>query len=774
MPEKNDFITIFKVEAEDHLTNLDKGLVELEKHPENLELVKELNREAHTLKGSSRILGYHEIQEIAHKIEDIFEKIGQKKLSFNSGFVDKIFKGLDSIRSVLEKIVNQEKIDVDISGICKELEECITVEVSDSKKSDEKEQPRVKNKQATSATAKKSKPKRPPRRAKSVEKVQDVKGVEKDEKKSIDSSPVPAPAFEEYIRIPVSRVNKLVNLIGEMVINRMKTSDKVARIKHLSKHAKETQQSLSFLGEKVKEQMPLEDGEIAKYLNQCCAQMNSIREDSLGLFDALSAEAFHLDPVINELQSRVKEIRLLSCSTIFEGFPRMVRDIASEEGKEVNLVISGEETELDKKILEGIKTPLMHILRNCIDHGIEDVDERQALGKSKAGTINLSACHEAGSVVITVKDDGRGMDLGEIKQTALKKRLISKEELDQMTDKEVLNLIFMNGYSTSPIITDISGRGIGLDIVMRDIRDLNGRVILDTEAGKGTQFTLILPLTIAIIQVLLIKQNEMLFALPVTSVIENRKVDMAEVSAIEGKMAVQVRDLTMPLIRLSEVLELPQTPDEEPEEKQEVSVVIAASFDKRVGFIVDEIISKEEVFIKNLGEHLGKIRNVSGATILGTGEVVVVLDVADLIANSSRSRSAITHRKPATQNKKEERRILIVEDAISSRELEKSILEAEGYTADTAIDGLDALDKITKAKYDLFVTDIQMPRMDGFEFCKTVKNNKEYQDIPVIMVTAMDKEEDKRRGIEAGAQAYIVKTTFDQSNLLETIDRLIG
>jgi len=332
----------------------------------------------------------------------------------------------------------------------------------------------------------------------------------------------------------------------------------------------------------------------------------------------------------------------------------------------------------------------------------------------------------------------------------------------------------MNGYSTSPIITDVSGRGMGLDIVLRDIGSLKGQVLLDTEVNRGTKFTLVLPITIAIMQVLLVRIGETLFALPMLPITECIEVTMEGISTIEGRMAIQVREQTVPLVRLSHVLEIPPAEDEEGKPKDRIPAVIATSLDRRVGFLVDEIVGEEEVFIKSLGQHLGRVKNVSGASILGTGEVVVVLDVADLIASSALRRPAVADRRPAPRKRRNEKRILVVEDAFSTRELEKSILEAQGYLVDTAVDGLNALERMTRAKYDLVISDIEMPRMDGFQLCKTFKESEEYKDIPVVMVTALEKEEHKRRGIEVGAAAYIVKSAFDQSNLLDTIERLIG
>jgi two-component system chemotaxis sensor kinase CheA len=299
-------------------------------------------------------------------------------------------------------------------------------------------------------------------------------------------------------------------------------------------------------------------------------------------------------------------------------------------------------------------------------------------------------------------------------------------------------------------------------------------VILETQKGKEIKFTLVLPLTIAVIQALLVKVQNMFFALPMLSITESVKVGMGDISTVEGRMAIQFREHIIPLVRLNEVLELPPAREEDGKSKNEMLVIIATYLDRRIGFIVDEIVGEEEVFIKSLGKHLGKVKNVSGALIMASGEVVVTLDIADLIAYSALSLLSVTGKGRAPSMKRKEKRILVVEDAFSTRELEKSILETHGYLVDTAVDGLDALDRMTSAQYDLVVSDIEMPRMDGFELCRTLKKKEETKDIPVVMVTALQKEEDKRRGIEIGAAAYIVKSAFEQTNLLDTIDRLVG
>jgi len=742
-----DLIAIFKAETEEHLTKLDNGLVKLEKQPDNIELVRSLNREVHTLKGAARVFGFCEIQDIAHRIEDILEGVADKRTVFNPLTTERIFKGLDAIRTILEKIIHEKAIDVDVSDLCRDLGACLAA------------------KQET-GTPRKSEPTKEHAGKEAQHEV--VHPLSEGEKPSLSTQ------REEYIRVPLSRADKLLYLVGEVVINRMKSSTKIAETKRLSKITREVQKSISSLSEAVKKEFSSPNGEVTKWLSQCDAQMQKLREHSLKLYDHVSTEVFHLDPVIDELQARVKEIKMLPLSTVFSGFPRMIRDIASQQGKEVTLVISGEETELDKKVLEGIKTSLIHILRNCIDHGIEEPEVRVTLGKPKYGTIKVSASHESDNVVITVEDDGRGMDTEQIKQTALKKRLVSGDDLERMTDKELLNFVFLNGYSTSPMVTDVSGRGMGLDIVRRDITNLKGRVFLDTQKNRMTKFTLVLPLTVAVIQALLIKLQNMLFALPMLSITECVKVNMDEVSTIEGRMALPFRGHIVPLVRLNEVLGLPPARDEEGKAKKTMLVVMVTSLDRQVGFIVDEIVGEEEVFIKSLGKHLGKVKNVSGAIIMATGEVAVVLDIEDLLAHSALSPQRVKEKRHPPKGKHKERRILVVEDAFSTRELEKSILENHGYLVDTAVDGLDALDRMTGNKYDLIVSDIEMPRMDGFELCRTLKKNEGFKDIPFVMVTALQKEEDKRRGMEVGAAAYIVKSAFEQTNLLDTIERLVG
>lgn len=564
MPDKKDFIMLFKAEAGERLNKINNGLVELENNPQNLKLIKDLNREAHTIKGSSAVFGFTEIQDIAHRIEDAFEEIVTHNVPFNAQVANTVFQELDAIKACLEKIGEEPK------------------------------------ETATQI----------PRRA----------------------------SLGEVVRVRLDRVDTLLNLVGEMVISKLQASEKLNKIKKLSKLAKEAQGALANLSAELKNKFSLSGSEAEKMLSLCAVNAQRLSEESLNLYEHLYTEALYLDPIIDELQNRAKELRMFPCATIFEGFPRMLRDIALTQGKEINLEIFGEDAQLDKKVLEGLRASLVHILRNCVDHGIETTQERKALGKPEAGRITLSMSEESAKVTITVEDDGKGIDLNEVKETVIKKALVAKEALEKMSEKEILNLIFMNGYSTSQVVTEVSGRGIGLDVVRRDIESLRGEVAVRAEKGKGMKLSLILPLTIAVSKALLIKVNGMTFAFPLSSVSECVDASARDIATLEGGMCIQVRERLVPLVRLNDVLRLhalhPHESETSPRETSgTLPAVIAHSFEKKVGFLVDEIITEEDIFVKPLGPHLGKVKNVSGATILGTGEVVVILDVADLISS---------------------------------------------------------------------------------------------------------------------------------------------
>lgn len=745
----SQLIGVFTAETKDHLEKLNQGIILLEKNPDNLDLIQDLFREAHSLKGAAATMGYTEIKDISHRIEDIFTAVRDRRLGFNSAIADKIFMGLDAIREFLEGIIAGQEVKKDISTLLDEIKGVFSGGLQEPKR----EKPDA---VATAPILRK-----------------EATGEVSPQRTGGDLPNTAAPV-EEFIRVPLSKINTLLNLGGELVINKVKSTQKFGSFRRLIKSVKELQQQLASLSDQTKNHGSLiMPPEFSESLHQCNRNIAVIKEELVTLSDGIVGEAIRIDPIVDELQQHIKKIRMLPCSTLFLGFPRLVRDLAREEGKEVELNIKGEETELDKKVLEEIKEPLIHILRNAIDHGVELPEERLAQNKPRSATLQLSAFHKGANVVVEVSDDGRGLDIERIKEVALKKGMGTIEDFKTMTEKELLNFVFVSGFSTSRFITDVSGRGVGMDVVRNRIERLKGRVEIHSQKGKGTTIQMELPLTIAIIHVLLVKVQEKVFAIPLLGVDEVAKVLPNEIQTVENRMAIGLRGSTTPVVRLDAVLGIPPSASIRRLNDAVVDIVIVDSVYGRVGFIVDGLLGKEEIYIKNLGSHIGKPRNVSGATVLGTGEIIVILDPADLVQASKTSPLTSDFEKKAVSREMSKRRLLVVEDSMTTRDLMRSILFAEGYLVDVAVDGLDAMEKIAQTRYDLLVSDIEMPRMNGLELCRALKANESYKNIPFVFLTALASEDEKRRGIEAGAQAYIVKSGFDQTNLLNTISRLI-
>ena len=743
------FLATFLAEAKEHLATLNAGLLRLEKDPKQPELIEALLRAAHTLKGAARMMGYLDIQQVAHRLEDLFQQIGDGRIMVTAAFITQALKALDVIETLVDAVVQGKTATTDVSAVCQALDAAV-------------------GKTPPGALDGMAEPSSP---------------IRKDVAPSVSTQAKLAAQegalrrVEESIRIPIGRINTLMNLAGELVIHRVKSSHKLLALRRLSQAVKASEHHLSQLGESVGDPVRGSsgaDGKASSLLHQCQVDVDRLKREIVDLSDHLSDEVAHLDPVIDELQFKVKELRMLPCATIFEGFERLVRDVAQQEQKEAALIIQGAETELDKQVLEAVRPCLIHILRNAVSHGIEPPQERAASGKPKAGAIHLEALQESGRVVIRVQDDGRGIDVERIKAVVLKRRLATERQLADMGESELINFIFAPGFSTSPIITEVSGRGVGLDVVRQEVERLKGRIRVDSRIGQGTMMTVELPLAVAIVQALLVRANDRMFGVPLLSVEETVAVASKDIRTIEGHMAIALRERTVPIVKLAATLGLPAVAAGKPAAafgEERWPVIIANSLDQRVGFLVDEILGEEEIFIKSLGRHLGKVPNVSGAAILGTGEVIVVLDVPELMRSAQLTHPAAAG---AAHPEKKQPHLLIVEDSLTVREVERSILEAKGYAVETAVDGLDALEKLRLQPFDLIVSDVQMPRMDGFELCRTLRQRPEYKEVPLIFVTALEQEEEKRRGIEVGAQAYIVKRTFDQANLLDAIERLIG
>jgi len=510
---------------------------------------------------------------------------------------------------------------------------------------------------------------------------------------------------------------------------------------------------------------------LAALLQESCEAerhtQGSLRALEKGSEQHLWGLAGMVDPLLEE----VKKLHLLPFSSLTDPFSKLVRDLARELGKQAELRLFGGEIELDRRILAELKEPLLHLVRNMMDHGIEKEPERLLKGKPARGRISIGIrLQDANRAELVVADDGRGIDLAQVKGAALRQELLTAEALEHLSDSEALQLVFESGISTSPIITSLSGRGVGLAIVRESLERLGGHVTVEPGAACGTEFRLCLPLSFAMMRGLLLQAAGRACILPAASVEQTARVALAEIRRVENRDTVLLGGEVISLVSLARLLELDERGAQSPDGFQPVVLLNLA--EKRVAFAVDQVIGVQEILVKPLGSQLSRVRNVAGATVLGDGRVVPILNIGDLFRSVQLGAPSTLAAATPARPRPKRLSVLVAEDSITSRTLLKNILESSGFLVTTAIDGADALSQIKTESFDLVVSDVEMPRMDGFQLTAAIRADSRCATLPVILVTGLESRSDRERGIDVGANAYIVKSSFDQGSLIDVIQKL--
>ena len=476
--------------------------------------------------------------------------------------------------------------------------------------------------------------------------------------------------------------------------------------------------------------------------------------------------------VLNQLLASAKEALTLQFGVMGQLLTRMVAELSQAEQKQVTFTVSGGHIQIDKRILDEVKDPLIHLVRNCVGHAIERPEERRRLGKPAGGTISVSlAEQDGGKVEICVEDDGAGIDSTKVRAAAVKSGLLDAAEADDLDDAEALPLIFRSGVSTSPIITSLSGRGLGLAIVSEKIERLGGRVLIDSRLGQGTRLRLLVPVTLATFRGTLVRAGERSFVLPTTSVERAIRFTADQIHRVQNKETVPFAGRPVSFVRLTDILGIPSR--QPLGDTGYATALVVHSGGRRLAVGVSEILGEQEVLVRSLGPQLARVRNVSGAAMLGSGALVLILRVADLIRSAVDAGPLAQTGEDAPPQAVEAKSLLVVEDSVTSRVLLKNILQAAGYEVMTAVDGLDAMSALRTGRFDLVVSDVEMPRLNGFELTTRIRQDTSLKELPVVLVTARESREDKERGIDCGANAYIAKSSFDQANLLSAIERLL-
>ncbi len=775
----------FRIEASEHLSALSAGLIQLEQTADpasRAEIVEGIFREAHSLKGAARSVNLKDVEALCQPLESVLAALKRQEIILSPALFDLLLQTVDSLTQQVSS-TEGERTSADRAQY-REVARRLENSAQGNEPPDGPE------------------PAQPPAETPPAEAEQDVHvselAVSTPPSKAAEPDPYPQALLSETarprvranitglrtgpevtmaetVKIPVTRLDPLLLQAEEMIQAKLAASQRAIELR-------EIRQALVSL--KI---------EAAKWKNQRGPGLTELPEWAAARLDLLAAKvasvslAFDQDErvlrhMVDEHLEAMKQILMLPVSNLVEVFPRLVRDLARDQGKEVDLILRGAEIKVDKRILEELKDPLIHLLRNCVDHGIEKPEVRAGCLKPGRGTITAAFnATDSRHFEILLSDDGAGIDLDGVRAAAIKAGILTDEAAEKLSPLETLALIFQSGVSTTEMITDVSGRGLGLAIVSEKVEKLGGVVSVESNAGSGTTFRLLLPLTLATFRGVLVRSRQQVFVLPTVYVERAIRVDREATQTVENRATIRLNGQILALVNLGDILGLPvqnndsnrQHSAAEASAAKYVPVLILTSSEARIAVQVDEILAEEEILVKGLGKQLSRVRNISGATILGTGKVVPVLNAVDLMNSALHPVTAIGMSAAAEQVAARTGHILVAEDSITSRSLLKNILETGGYQVTTAIDGADAFTQLRSGEFDLLVSDVDMPRMSGFELTSKIRGDKKLAELPVVLVTALESRQDRERGIDVGANAYIIKSSFDQSNLLEVIGRLL-
>ncbi|MGL2543502.1 chemotaxis histidine kinase/response regulator CheAY2 [Helicobacter pylori] len=783
MDDLQEIMEDFLIEAFEMNEQLDQDLVELEHNPEDLDLLNRIFRVAHTIKGSSSFLNLNILTHLTHNMEDVLNRARKGEIKITPDIMDVVLRSIDLMKTLLVTIrdtgsdTNNGK-ENEIEEAVKQLQAITSQNLEGAKEtSGAKETPKeikegIKEKAKEEVKANKTptaensasdnpladepdldyanmsaeeveaeierllnkrqeadKERRAQKKQEAKQEVTPTKEPPKTEtpkapktetkakaKADTEENKAPSIGVEQTVRVDVRRLDHLMNLIGELVLGKN-------RLIRIYSDVEERYDGEKFLEE----------------LNQVVSSISAVTTD---------------------LQLAVMKTRMQPVGKVFNKFPRMVRDLSRELGKSIELIIEGEETELDKSIVEEIGDPLIHIIRNSCDHGIEPLEERRRLNKPETGKVQLSAYNEGNHIVIKISDDGKGLDPVMLKEKAIEKGVISERDAEGMSDREAFNLIFKPGFSTAKVVSNVSGRGVGMDVVKTNIEKLNGIIEIDSEVGVGTTQKLKIPLTLAIIQALLVGVQEEYYAIPLSSVLETVRISQDEIYTVDGKSVLRLRDEVLSLVRLSDIFKV----DAILESNSDVYVVIIGLADQKIGVIVDYLIGQEEVVIKSLGYYLKNTRGIAGATVRGDGKITLIVDVGAMMDMAKSIKVNITTLMNESENTKSKNSpsdyiVLAIDDSSTDRAIIRKCLKPLGITLLEASNGLEGLEMLKNGDKipDAILVDIEMPKMDGYTFASEVRKYNKFKNLPLIAVTSRVTKTDRMRGVESGMTEYITK-----------------
>jgi two-component system chemotaxis sensor kinase CheA len=719
----------FRIEAAEHLSAMSSGLLELEKvtrPEEQLPLIDTIFRAAHSLKGAARAVNFTDIESLCQSLESVFAAWKRRESQPTAEALDTAHREINKISGILSPSAPPPA---------------------------DRAAPPHKHPEKAAPPAAPTPPPRPP--------IPTYSGETETVRINVSSLDTQLLEAEEMVGVKIGAHERAVEL-GALVGRFEAWRKEWSRIQPRARNLRRAGDSPIAPTVEIRE--------VVSFLEWNQDYLRALEDNVTALRRTADQQRLLVGKLVDDLLENSKKLLMLPMGTVSALLAKVVRDLCHDQGKEAELTLRGGEITVDKRILDELKDPLIHMLRNCVDHGIEPPDVRTRKGKPRRATITLAVTPVNGNQVgISVSDDGAGIDVDGVRQAAAKRGLGGT---DQMEDDDVLALVFEADVSTSPMITQVSGRGLGLAIVREKTETLGGRVTIASRPGVGTSIQMTVPVTLSTFRGVLVKVGRRSFIAPTAQVERVLRFKPEDVETVEGRPTLVLNGRTLALADLAEVLQLPPLPPAEGSAPQATPAIVLYAGDQRVAFLITEVIDEREVLVKPLMKPLSRVRNISSATILGSGEVVPILNVHDLL-KSARTVSGIPRAPvPLKASAPPRKRILIAEDSVTSRMLLRGILESAGYQVKTAVDGMEAFTALRLERFDAVVSDVEMPRMNGFDLTARIRAERALADTPVVLVTALESREDRERGVDVGANAYLVKSSLDQGNLLEALRRL--
>ncbi len=742
-----DLLNIFWVEVGDYLQTLNHTLLLIEAGSDDTdERVREANRIAHSMKGAAHAVGINVIETIAYYMEEIFEAALHKRVELTPTVCDLIYDGLDLIQNVVNGVENSTE---GLATVLAKLEQTI-------------------------ASGKPATP--PPDKKRTTH----PRAVVTSTLEISESGTMQIRAVEETVRVPVSRLDRLMGELSELLVARMHSDEYQREFQRMQRQNHKWQREwravrtayirLARRLQSDPESVPEEMLTLFKFLEINQRHLLEANRQFAQFARELTQFNSQLAMLTEQMQDDIGGMRLVPFESVVSGFQRIVRDMARDLDKQVYLEVTGGSVAMDKAALDALKEPIMHLLRNAVDHGVEPANERERHGKNRAGRVLLTVEQRGKEILIKVSDDGRGLDAFRLGRAAVHAGLMTSQEAANLTTEEAHNLIFHPGLSTREQVTALSGRGMGMDIVRTRVESLRGRVSAQSTPGKGSTFTLRIPLSLTRLSCILLRAGGQDFAVPSTAVTRMMTLPREQLFSAEGRPMLLLNERPLAVVSLAETLGLPETATE----GDEITLMALAVGERAVVFQVESLYSEQELVLKQLGREIAEAPFIAGAALLGTGVVIIVLDPNDLLRGAGNLRpAAVQASTQASIAAPQRTRVMIVDDSITTRTLEKHILETAGFEVFVAVDGQEAWEKLTEMSVDVVIADVEMPRMNGLELTRRIRDHAPLSRLPVILLTSLARPEQREAGLKAGADAYLVKSQFDQAELLRLIEAVL-